>query len=67
VKIEIPVDGYDKEPWNGISDYAGSSRKCNGCMIEPLEGCFETQGFAWTESQSGHGVFDLFILEVLKV
>ncbi|WKZ34384.1 MAG: DEAD/DEAH box helicase family protein [Anaerolineales bacterium] len=21
VKIEIPVDGYDKEPWNGVSDY----------------------------------------------
>jgi type I site-specific restriction endonuclease len=21
VKIEIPVDGYDTEPWNGISDY----------------------------------------------
>lgn len=21
VKIEIPVDGYDAEPWNGISDY----------------------------------------------
>lgn len=21
VKEEIPVDGYDKEPWNGVSDY----------------------------------------------
>jgi len=21
VKTEIPVDGYDAEPWNGISDY----------------------------------------------
>lgn len=21
VKIEIPVDGYDAEPWNGITDY----------------------------------------------
>jgi len=21
VKIEIPVDGYDAEPWNGVSDY----------------------------------------------
>lgn len=21
IKIEIPVDGYDAEPWNGISDY----------------------------------------------
>jgi type I site-specific restriction endonuclease len=22
VKIEIPVDGYDAEPWNGVTDYA---------------------------------------------
>ena len=21
VGIEIPVDGYDAEPWNGVSDY----------------------------------------------
>ena len=21
IKIEIPVDGYDAEPWNGVSDY----------------------------------------------
>lgn len=21
VKTEIPVDGYDKEPWNGVTDY----------------------------------------------
>jgi type I site-specific restriction endonuclease len=21
VDFEIPVDGYDKEPWNGITDY----------------------------------------------
>ncbi len=21
VKIEIPVDGYDTEPWNGVTDY----------------------------------------------
>jgi type I site-specific restriction endonuclease len=21
VKIEIPVDGYNAEPWNGVSDY----------------------------------------------
>jgi type I site-specific restriction endonuclease len=21
VDIEMPVDGYDKEPWNGITDY----------------------------------------------
>ncbi len=21
VNIEIPVDGYDAEPWNGVTDY----------------------------------------------
>ena len=21
VDVEIPVDGYDKEPWNGVTDY----------------------------------------------
>lgn len=21
IKTEIPVDGYDAEPWNGVSDY----------------------------------------------
>jgi type I site-specific restriction endonuclease len=26
VKIEIPVDGYDAEPWNGVSDYWVVSR-----------------------------------------
>ena len=26
VDFEIPVDGYDKEPWNGITDY---------CLFDP--------------------------------
>jgi hypothetical protein len=21
VQFEIPVDGYDKQPWNGVTDY----------------------------------------------
>jgi len=21
VRIEVPVDGYDAEPWNGVTDY----------------------------------------------
>jgi hypothetical protein len=28
VKIEIPVDGYDAEPWNGVTDY---------CYLRPQE------------------------------
>lgn len=26
VDTEIPVDGYDKEPWNGVTDY---------CLFDP--------------------------------
>ncbi len=26
VRFEIPVDGYDAEPWNGVTDY---------CLYEP--------------------------------
>jgi type I site-specific restriction endonuclease len=26
VGIEIPVDGYDAEPWNGVTDY---------CLYQP--------------------------------
>ncbi len=29
VKIEIPVDGYDKEPWNRVMDY---------CHLRPQKG-----------------------------
>jgi len=25
VGIEIPVDGYDAEPWNGVTDYCSST------------------------------------------
>jgi type I site-specific restriction endonuclease len=21
VRLEVPVDGYDAEPWNGVTDY----------------------------------------------
>ena len=27
VRIEIPVDGYDAEPWNGVTDYCLLPRK----------------------------------------
>ena len=26
VRFEIPVDGYDAEPWNGVTDY---------CLYQP--------------------------------
>ncbi len=26
VRIEVPVDGYDAEPWNGVTDY---------CLYDP--------------------------------
>lgn len=28
--LEIPVDGYDKEPWNGVTDY---------CLYRQFEQC----------------------------
>jgi len=27
VKIEIPVDDYDAEPWNGVTDYCPCGRE----------------------------------------
>ena len=44
-----------------------SSGKCNGCMIEHLERGFETQSFAWSKSQLGRGLFDLFIRDGFKI
>ncbi len=39
VKTEIPVDGYDAEPWNGVSDY-GLYRENGGLVgrVEDLRG-----------------------------
>ena len=36
-------------------------------MIEHLKRCFETQGFARSEIESGHGLFQLFIRKRLEV
>ena len=36
VKIEIPVDGYDAEPWNGVSDYCPCGRE-NGEVLAVVE------------------------------
>ena len=35
VGIEIPVDGYDKEPWNGVTDYC--LYRSNGEVIAVVE------------------------------
>jgi len=32
VKTEIPVDGYDAEPWNGVSDYCPCGRENGGSV-----------------------------------
>jgi len=34
VKIEIPVDGDDAEPWNGVSDYCLSGE--NGEVLRVI-------------------------------
>lgn len=36
VKIEIPVDGYDAEPWNGVKDY---------CLYRENRGVLNAQQF----------------------
>jgi type I site-specific restriction endonuclease len=35
IKIEIPVDGYDAEPWNGVSDYC--LYRANGEVLAVIE------------------------------
>src|SRR5512136_162053 len=35
VKIEIPVDGYDAEPWNGVTDYC--LYRANGEVLAVVE------------------------------
>ena len=41
VKIEIPADGYDKEPWNGVTDY--TLYRENGEVLAPQFESFITQ------------------------
>lgn len=42
VKTEIPVDGYDAEPWNGVSDYCLYRENGEVPVLSLVEGLAET-------------------------
>ncbi|HMN61608.1 MAG TPA: type I restriction endonuclease, partial [Anaerolinea sp.] len=52
VGIEIPVDGYDKEPWNGVTDYV--LRRSNGEIIAVVEAKRTTHDPRLAQQQAEH-------------
>jgi hypothetical protein len=54
VKIEIPVDGYDGEPWNGVSDY--TLYRENGEVLAAVEAKKTAVDVRLAESQPTHYV-----------
>ena len=52
VKIEIPVDGYDAEPWNGVSDYC--LYRENGEVLAVVEAKRTTHDARLAEAQLTH-------------
>ncbi|MBI5823157.1 MAG: DEAD/DEAH box helicase family protein [Chloroflexi bacterium] len=57
VKIEIPVDGYDKEPWNGISDY--TLYRANGEVLAVVEAKKTAVDVRLAEAQLTHYVTEI--------
>lgn len=54
VDIEIPVDGYDAEPWNGISDYI--LKRENGEVLAVVEAKRTTRDPRLAQQQTEHYV-----------
>src|SRR5574339_113735 len=52
VKIEIPVDGYDAQPWNGVSDYC--LYRENGEVLAVVEAKRTTHDARLAEAQLTH-------------
>ena len=52
VKTEIPVDGYDAEPWNGVSDY--TLYRENGEVLTVLEAKRTTHDVSLAEAKLTH-------------
>jgi type I site-specific restriction endonuclease len=52
VGLEIPVDGYDKEPWNGVSDYC--LYRPNGEVIAIVEAKRTTHDPRLAQEQAEH-------------
>jgi type I restriction enzyme R subunit len=57
VKIEIPVDGYDAEPWNGISDY--TLYRENGEVLAVVEAKKTAVDVRLAEAQLTHYVTEI--------
>ncbi len=57
VKTEIPVDGYDAEPWNGISDY--TLYRENGEVLAVVEAKRTSTDVRLAEAQLTHYVTEI--------
>jgi type I site-specific restriction endonuclease len=57
VKIEIPVDGYDKEPWNGVTDYC--LYRENGEILAVVEAKKTAVDVRLAEAQLTHYVTEI--------
>jgi len=57
VKTEIPVDGYDKEPWNGVSDY--TLYRENGDVLAVVEAKKTAVDVRLAEAQLTHYVTEI--------
>ncbi|MGB8980489.1 MAG: DEAD/DEAH box helicase family protein [Anaerolineales bacterium] len=57
VKIEIPVDGYDAEPWNGVSDYC--LYRDNGEVLAVVEAKKTSVDVRLAEAQLTHYVTEI--------
>jgi type I restriction enzyme R subunit len=57
VKIEIPVDGYDAEPWNGVSDYC--LYRENGDILAVVEAKRTSTDVRLAEAQLTHYVTEI--------
>ena len=57
VKIEIPVDGYDAEPWNGVTDYA--LYRENGEVLAVVEAKKTVVDVRLAEAQLTHYVTEI--------
>ncbi len=57
VGIEIPVDGYDAEPWNGVSDYC--LYRANGEVIAVVEAKRTSHDSRLAQQQAEHYVKEI--------
>jgi len=57
VGLEIPVDEYEKEPWNGVTDY--SLYRANGEIIAIVEAKRTTHDPRLAQQQAEHYVSEI--------